>query len=590
VTTIIPRRSIQVGLLPKLIGATLVAGLAPLLLLSFSAIRGYRTASNNVSATTTDVLDQKSLEALQSHTREAAQSLSRFLDERTGDTLTARLLPRTPDAYLSFYQSHQGEIWYPTGAGDTAGEAREQLPLYREMTYIDATGHERLRVQDGQVVPAGALRDVSDPHNTTYKSETYFEQARALPAGQVYVSHVTGWHMSQPLQPAANTGQPTEGDKFPSYEAVVRLATPVFTESGAFDGVVMLSRDQRHVIDRAIHISPSTGGSAVYPDYASGNYAYVVDDQGYPIVHPLLARIRGLDANGALMPVAPDGTKREDLQKYNWNLGQAGWFDPNIPKLYDQVRAGNSGFIVTVNQSGARRASTYVPVPLLRGINGTSPYFAFLIIGANVDDFHKPAEQVRGTLDSQRHELQRNTLLISVTGVLMLIVTATALAVSVTRPVRRLTDAAHTMEQGELDTATLGRILDRRVHDEVTRLAAVFKRMAEQVQQRERKLREKVVELKIEIDQQKKSADVAAITESDYFQNLQAKVHTLRNRPRPRTDTNGTNATNGAGETTSTNGAGHAAHGNGTKPAIDGLVNGTSATTETDGVNGPTGA
>lgn len=529
------RRSIRIPLLLRLTAATLVAGLLPLLVLSISSIGQYRGASDKVEGQAVEILDEKALDELQTRTRQAANSIATFLDERVADTLSARQVPRTPEAYQELSQIGWGNMWFWGGKADAPEEATQTVPIYSEVAYIDASGRERIRIENGKPVSADALRDVSDPRNTTYKSEDYFARARALPGGEVYISYVTGWHISQQQQAASTfePGQKMEGQRYPRYQAVVRFATPVFTPSGDFDGVVVLSLDHRLLMEQLLHINPaSENPTVVYPDYASGNYAYLVDNQGYPIVHPVLGRIRGLDADGKLRQVAPANTKRDELQDYNWNLKQAGWADANIPKLFGEIEQQRSGFIVTLNQAGKQRASTYTPVMLTRGVygDGSSRMFAGLIIGADVEEFHKSADQVRGVLDTQRKELQRNTLLISLAAAAFLIIVAGGGALSITHPLRRLTESARVMEAGELDTDTLKSLIDRRVHDEVTKLASVFKRMAEQVQLRERRLREEVKELRIEIDTQKKEREVKEIEDSDFFKNLQANAKSMRRR------------------------------------------------------------
>src|SRR5947207_2358924 len=66
--------------------------------------------------------------------------------------------------------------------------------------------------------------------------------------------------------------------------------------------------------------------------------------------------------------------------------------------------------------------------------------------------------------------------------------------------------------------------------DELGQLAQVFQEMARQVYAREQQLKQQVQQLRIEIDQARKTRDVADITESEYFQQLLGKADELRNR------------------------------------------------------------
>lgn len=63
------------------------------------------------------------------------------------------------------------------------------------------------------------------------------------------------------------------------------------------------------------------------------------------------------------------------------------------------------------------------------------------------------------------------------------------------------------------------------------KLGRVFQQMARTVYAREERLRQQLQQLRIEIDEGKKARQVAEITETDYFQQLQEKTKELRNRP-----------------------------------------------------------
>jgi CRP-like cAMP-binding protein len=59
-------------------------------------------------------------------------------------------------------------------------------------------------------------------------------------------------------------------------------------------------------------------------------------------------------------------------------------------------------------------------------------------------------------------------------------------------------------------------------------LAADFVRMAAQVRDREEKLQQEVVQLRIQIDENKRRQEVSQITESDYYLSLKEKLKALR--------------------------------------------------------------
>jgi CheY-like chemotaxis protein len=96
------------------------------------------------------------------------------------------------------------------------------------------------------------------------------------------------------------------------------------------------------------------------------------------------------------------------------------------------------------------------------------------------------------------------------------------------RQVAVLTDAALALEQKAFSPHTLETVAAR--EDALGRLARTFQRMGAEVQAREQRLEQQVQQLRIEIDETRKLKDVSEITESDYFQQLRSKVHTLRAR------------------------------------------------------------
>ncbi len=66
--------------------------------------------------------------------------------------------------------------------------------------------------------------------------------------------------------------------------------------------------------------------------------------------------------------------------------------------------------------------------------------------------------------------------------------------------------------------------------DELGQLSRLFQKMAQQVHEREKRLKKQLSMLRIEIDESKKQAEVAEITETDYFQELQQKAQKIRNK------------------------------------------------------------
>ena len=97
-----------------------------------------------------------------------------------------------------------------------------------------------------------------------------------------------------------------------------------------------------------------------------------------------------------------------------------------------------------------------------------------------------------------------------------------------TRPVDDISAAARRLQTGTFDPATLDDAAAR--SDELGDLARSFQEMGTKVVERERRLREKVEQLSVQIDRTKVSEEVEQITESEYFQQLKARSEELRRR------------------------------------------------------------
>jgi len=104
------------------------------------------------------------------------------------------------------------------------------------------------------------------------------------------------------------------------------------------------------------------------------------------------------------------------------------------------------------------------------------------------------------------------------------------------RGVGRVTAAALAVEAGTFTPDTLDEVGAR--VDALGNLARLFQRMGVEVASRERRLRAQVEQLVIAIDEERKAAQVAEITESDYFQKLKARAKVLVARNAARTPSN----------------------------------------------------
>ncbi|HEX3049871.1 MAG TPA: HAMP domain-containing protein [Aggregatilineaceae bacterium] len=143
---------------------------------------------------------------------------------------------------------------------------------------------------------------------------------------------------------------------------------------------------------------------------------------------------------------------------------------------------------------------------------------------------------LKETDDQMKRAINISLLTIALFALAGIVVAVTTFVVSrqIVQPVLTMSNVAEAIEKEQYQedaTASLDRIAVR--EDEIGKLARVFGRMASEVFARVERLKQQVAELRIVIDEQKMATQVSEITDSEYFNELQSKLKTLRRRNRP---------------------------------------------------------
>jgi len=223
-------------------------------------------------------------------------------------------------------------------------------------------------------------------------------------------------------------------------------------------------------------------------------------------------------ADGKLYAAASSGYGFDPQIGYTFKVPTG---ETNTSVTNDHMERGLEGPVLQPPYTDAYGTwmSAYVPIKDASGVT---------IGGVGVD---YPMTYV----DEVVSDVQRRLFPVLVGSYALLLGLVLLLSTALVRPLRRLTDAARRMADGEYDL-DVRQLVSTRFPDEMYELADAFGEMAEKVGARERSLSQEVQRLKVEIDHQKREEAVRQITDSDSFADLTQRAAEMRRRMREGSD------------------------------------------------------
>jgi hypothetical protein len=281
------------------------------------------------------------------------------------------------------------------------------IPLYKEMALIDKNGNEQIKIVDGQAV-SGKL-NVSNPANTTYKNEDYFDKAKKLNKGEVYVSPVTGLYVDK-----------AAFDKGQRFSGVIRFATPVFDKNG-FAGVLELAVDYRHLAGFTDQLVPTQASRVIESDTSTGNYAYMIDHRGFVISHPSDFHIVGLNPDGTTVPTvtAQNATELTKKGADALNLFQLGFMDSNLFTIAKEAAQGKSG-ILMYKYGGINKFVAYAPIKFYASNLPAPTGFGWIGLGLEVDKFNEAAMKLAKNIEKESKAWTATVIFILIASMIIL--------------------------------------------------------------------------------------------------------------------------------------------------------------------------
>ncbi len=320
----------------------------------------------------------------------------------------------------------------------------KKVPLYKEIVFFDLQGNEQIKISS--LHPDKT--NVSHQENTYIKAETYYPKIQLLKKGEIYVSDVIGAYVPSRIigvfnkAKAKKAGIPFEpwkhgygGRENPvgkRFEGIVRFITPVF-DGDEKVGFVSLALDHRHIMEFTDAVDPLNYSLLDASAPSEGNYAFMWDYKGRSISHvrdyfitgfdpktgkrvtPWLSReveeafiASGKEDLGAFLETYPSFNNQSLAKKPSQTSiekGEVGIdcrylnFAPQCQGWMQLTENGGLGSFI-IFWSKVWKLTTAASIPYYTGQYGDSPRgFGFITIGANVDEFHKAAQQTKEELD-----------------------------------------------------------------------------------------------------------------------------------------------------------------------------------------------
>jgi len=375
----------------------------PLSLMAFLIANGMFKLGVTIKERTVNVLDNKVQEDIKARAVNTANEVASFLMECNKDLQVATIIPSTEAVYKQFVSENKKPVWAKTN-----GKIQQVLiPLYKEMALIDKNGNEIIKIVDGQA--SKSLVNVSNPANTTFKTEDYFAKTKNLNKGEVYVSPVTGLYVDKA---AFEKGQ--------RFSGIIRFATPVFNQNG-FAGMIVLSLDYRHLAGFTDHLVPTQAERVFESDPSTGNYAYMVDNRGFVVSHPADYHIVGLNADGTTVPTLTAQNQAELAKKGTeaLNLFQMGFMDPNLFTIAKDAAQGKTG-ILMYKFAGISKFVAYAPIKFYASNTPAPAGFGWVGLGLEVDKYNEAATKLAQNIDKESKAWTATVIFILIASMIIL--------------------------------------------------------------------------------------------------------------------------------------------------------------------------
>ncbi|WP_186441431.1 ATP-binding protein [Desulfamplus magnetovallimortis] len=495
---------LKFGIRKKFLTGFLLLSLLPLTALSFFTRNRMDVVFNTLVQRSRNALTENSMSLLEARAQAIADQVEQLLAACVDDLKMLISLPADPSIYMNFANVHKRDIWYQHKTSPSGHHIRETLPLYCEVVFVNSQGIEEIRIADGK--PVFLHHDSAKrPHlqdslkiKTKFGNEDFFQMAMAAKENDIYVSHLTGYHVTKDnyFSTTTSDSENNKNQNLNDYRGIIRFAGKKMVK-GVCKGVVSIALDHRHLMEFTQHILPFGNQEVVAPIYESGNYAFMFDDEGWMITHPKQWDIRGTFPDGEMVDPSSSIYNEKNLKAglFPFNLLHVPFIHENYGHIARDVIAGKSGVVKTTSVKGVPRILAYAPINFSYGLYSKHKCFGGVTLGARSEEFHRTVDQTSAEIDLMVKKASENSIiLIFATGALVAAI-ALFLARSFTRPIVQLTEKVNEISSGYYDIS-----IEIKSGDELEILGKQFTEMGSRLKLHQQNLVRSLDELKQNVD------------------------------------------------------------------------------------------
>ncbi len=450
--------------------------------------------SREISKSAIEITVKEQTEELyKSNAKYLAKRISDFIESCKMDLLDVSSLPHSPEYYIKFAENNSRWV----------NAFNDNKPMYKEIALIDKTGQEIIKVANNKLVEKRFLKNVSDPANTKYLSETYFNDTRKS-ATDIYISHLASWYVSRNEQ--LEQGKTLDG--------VIRFNLKLKNDNGGFDGICSIGLDIIHLLDFVDY--KMIPRDSLINRYKTGSYTYLVDNEGWIIAHQKLWDIKGFNKDGAqvepLMGETPgwkfdSGMIPINLFHMDWRLQDFNSGEP-MSSIINRVIRGESR-ITTMRSMGIHkevggivRTRAYAPIFYNVDSSGKKEVFGIVSIGTSLKDFNENVQLLAGQLALINTESKSKIYYISLLMFAAVVVFSYLIARWMASPMNKLKDTLINIGKGDYNVSRINSSIE-----EVKVLSEEVVELAGELKEKEKKINRYVNDVELvneKLDQAKK--------------------------------------------------------------------------------------